>query len=150
MNRFSRLAMAMALGTTLGCATQVTVTPTHRENMAAQSKVLAIAARDLETVTHQRHAAGAEEEAAQVVIEFHAQAENFAGTVGEGRSDDKINTEYEHLIEAYVKLTRTFPNLNADKLTTDAYTRVQYEYEKLARTSGYANKAYQKKVEEGK
>jgi hypothetical protein len=150
MNRFSMLATALALGTMLGCATQVTVTPTHRENMAAQSKVLAIAARDLETVTRQRNAEGGGEEAVRAVIEFHAQAENFAGTVGEGRSDDKINTDYEHLIEAYVKLKRTFPNLNADKLTQDTYGRVQYEYEKLARTSGYANKAYEKKIEEGK
>jgi hypothetical protein len=150
MKRFSRLATALALGTMLGCATQVTVTPTHRENMAAQSKVLAITARDLETVVREHHAEGAQEDAARAVIEFHAQAENFAGTVGEGRSDDKINSDYEHLIEAYVKLKQTFPNLNADKLTQDAYGRVQYEYEKLARTSGYANKAYQKKIEEGK
>ena len=150
MNGFCKLAAAFAVVTTIGCATQVTVTPTHRENMAAQSKVLAIAARDLETVTRQRNAEGGGEEAVKAVIEFHAQAENFAGTVGEGRSDERINTDYEHLIEAYVKLKQTFPNLNADKLTTDAYTRVQYEYEKLARTSGYANKAYQKKIEEGK
>jgi hypothetical protein len=150
MNRFSRLATALTLGMMLGCATQVTVTPTHRENMAAQSKVLAIAARDLEGIARQRNVEGAGEEAVKAVIEFHAQAENFAGTVGEGRSDDKVSSDYEHLIEAYVKLKQTFPNLNADKLTTDAYTRVQYEYDKLARTSGYANKAYQKKIEEGK
>lgn len=150
MNRLSTLATALALGTMLGCATQVTVTPTHRENMAAQSKVLAIAARDLEGIMRGRNVEGGKEEAVQAVIEFHAQAENFAGTVGEGRSDESINTDYEHLIEAYVKLKQTFPSLNVDKLTTDAYTRVQYEYEKLARTSGYANKAYQKKIEEGK
>jgi hypothetical protein len=71
MNRFSRLATALALGTMLGCATQVTVTPTHRENMAAQSKVLAITARDLETVTRQRNAEGGGEEAVKAVIEFH-------------------------------------------------------------------------------
>jgi hypothetical protein len=134
----------------VGCATQVTVTPTHRENMAAQSKVLASAAGNLETVAHEHYNEGMQEDATHAVVAFHAQAENFAGTVGVGRSDDKINTEYEHLIEAYVKLKQTFPNLNADKLTTDAYTRVQYEYEKLARTSGYANKAYQKKIEGGK
>ena len=52
------------------------------------------------------------------------------------------------LIEAHVKLKHTFPTLNADKLTQDTYARVQYEYEKLARTSGYANKAYEKKVED--
>jgi hypothetical protein len=150
MKRFSMLSGVLALVAILGCATQVTVTPTHRENMAAQSKVLAIAARDLETVVREYHAEGAQEDAVRAAIAFHSQAENFAGTVGEGRSDERINTDYEHLIEAYVKLKQTFPNLNADKLTQDAYTRVQYEYEKLARTSGYANKAYQRKVEEGK
>jgi cytochrome c556 len=150
MKRFSMLVVALALAVMVGCATQVTVTPTHRENMAAQSKVLAITARDLDGIVRARNPEGGGFEAVKAVIEFHAQAENFAGTVGEGRSDDKISSDYEHLIEAYVKLKRTFPNLNADKLTTDAYTRVQYEYEKLARTSGYANKAYQKKIEEGK
>jgi len=150
MSGFSKLAAALTLSWAVGCATHVAVTPTHRENMAAQSKVLAIAARDLELVVRQRHAEGKEVETARAMIEFHAQAENFAGTVGEGRSDDKVSSDYEHLIEAYVKLKQTFSNLNADKLTTDAYTRVKYEYEKLARTSGHANKAYQKKIEEGK
>ena len=150
MNGFSKLAVALALVAVVGCATQVTVTPTHRENMAAQSKVLAIAARDLESIVRQRNAEGGGEEAVRAVIEFHAQAENFAGTVGEGRSDERINTDYEHLIEAYVGLKHTFPNLNADKLTQDAYERVHHEYEQLARASGYSNKAYEKKVEEGK
>jgi hypothetical protein len=150
MKRFNMLAGALALAAVIGCATQVTVTPTHRENMAAQSKVLAIAARDLESIMRGRNVEGGKEEAVQAVIDFHAQAENFAGTVSSGRTDEKINTEYEHLIEAHVKLKHTFPSLDADKLTQDTYARVQYEYEKLARTSGYANRAYEKKVEEGK
>jgi len=150
MNRFSRLATALALGTMLGCATQVTVTPTHRENVAAQSKVLASAASNLQTTERQHDPEGGGEEAVRTIAAFHAQAENFAGTVSSGRTDEKINTEYEHLIEAYVKLKQDFPKLNADKPTQEAYERVQHEWEQLARASGYANKAYQKKVEEGK
>jgi hypothetical protein len=150
MNRFSSLAAVLVLAAMVGCSTQVTVTPTHRENMAAQSKVLAIAAGDLESVEHQHDAEGGGDDAVRAIVGFHAQAENFAGTVSSGHSDEKINTEYEHLIEAYVKLKKTFPNLAADQRTKDAYTRVQHEWEQLARSSGYSNKAYQKKVEEGK
>ena len=150
MNRFSTLAAVLASAAMVGCATQVTVTPTHRENMAAQSKVLASAAGERDRVQHQHDAEGGGSDAVRAIVEFHAQAENFAGTVGSGRSDEKINTEYEHLIEAYVKVKKTFPNLAADERTKDAYTRVQHEWEQLARASGYSNKAYQKKVEEGK
>jgi hypothetical protein len=150
MKGFNRLAAVLALAAMVGCATQVTVTPTHRENMAAQSKVLAITARDLEGIVRQHHAEGAQEEATRAVVDFHAQAENFAGTVSSGHSDEKINTEYEHLIEAYVNLKHTFPNLNADKLTQESYERVQHEWKQLARASGYANKRYEEKVEQGK
>jgi hypothetical protein len=150
MNRFSKLAVALALMAMIGCATQVTVTPTHRENMASQSKVLAIAAADLESVEHQHDAEGGGNDAVHAIIEFHAQAENFAGTLSSGRTDEKINTEYEHLIEAYVKLKKNFSNLAADERTKDAYTRVQHEWEQLARASGYSNKAYQRKIEQGK
>src|SRR5882724_2970601 len=117
MNGFSRLAAALALMAMVGCATQVTVTPTHRENMAAQAKVLAITARDLDSIVRQHHAEGAEEEAVRAVADFHTQAENFAGTVSAGRSDEKINTDYERLIEAYVRLEQTFPILHADRPT---------------------------------
>jgi len=150
MKRFSMLAVAVALAAVIGCATQVTVTPTHRENMAAQAKVLAITARDLDHIVRQHLAEGPEEVAVQAVVDFHAQAENFAGTVSSGRSDEKINSDYERLIETYVKLKQTFPNLHSDKFTQEQYARVQYEYEKLARTSGYSNRAYQRKIEEGK
>ena len=150
MNRFSTLAAVLALAAMVGCATQVTVTPTHRENMAAQSKVLASAAGELERVEQQHNAEGGGMDAVRAIVDFHAQAENFAGTVGSGRSDEKINTEYEHLIEAYVKLKKTFPNLSTDERTKDAYTRVQHEWEQLARASGYSNKAYQRKIEQGK
>lgn len=150
MSRFNGLVAVLVLVVTAGCATHVSVMPTHRENMAAQAKVLAIAARDLEDIVRQHRASGAAEEATRAVIDFHAQAENFAGTTVQWQSDDRVNSDYEHLIEAWVKVKQTFVNLNADKLTQDAYGRVQYEWEKLARTSGYAGRKYQQKIEQGK
>jgi hypothetical protein len=111
--------------------------------------VLAITARDLEDIARQHHALGAEEDATRAIIDFHAQAENFAGTMVRWDTD-RVDSDYERLIEAWVKVKQTFPNLNADKLTQDAYGRVQYEWEKLARTSGYAGKKYQQKIEQGK
>jgi|SRR5208283_1701324 plasmid stabilization system protein ParE len=150
MSRFSNLAVALALALAIGCATHVAVTPTHHENMAAQAKVLAIAARDLEDIVRHQHAQGAAEEATHAVIDFHAQAENFAGTTEEWQSDDRVSNDYELLIKTWVKVKQTFPNLSADKLTQDAYGRVQHEWEKLERTSGYADRAYEKKIEQGK
>ncbi len=150
MSRLFKLAIVLALALAIGCATHVAVTPTHHENMAAQAKVLAIAARDLEDIVRHQHAQGAEEEATHAVIDFHAQAENFAGTTEEWQSDDRVSNDYELLIKAWVKVKHTFPNLNADKLTQDDYGRVQHEWEKLERTSGYADRAYEKKIEQGK
>ncbi|MGD1019501.1 MAG: hypothetical protein ABSA12_09300 [Verrucomicrobiia bacterium] len=150
MSRFSKLAVALALAAVVGCATHVAVTPTHHENMAAQAKVLAITARDLEDIVRHQQAQGAAEEATHAVIDFHAQTENFAGTAEEWQSDDRVSNDYELLIKAWVKVKQTFPNLNADKLTQDAYGRVQHEWEKLERTSGYADRAYEQKIEQGK
>jgi len=151
MNGFRNLAATLALASVVGCATHVAVTPTHRENMAAQAKVLAIAARDLEEDTgRQPHAEGAEGQAAQAVIDFHAQAENFAGTAEQWQSDDRVSNDYELLIKAWVKVKQTFPNLNSDKVTQDSYARVQYEWEKLDRTSGYSGRTYEQKIERGK
>ena len=149
MSRFNGLVAVLVLIATAGCATRVSVMPTHRENMAAQAKVLAITARDLEDIARQHHALGAEEDATRAIIDFHAQAENFAGTTVRWDTD-RVDSDYERLIEAWVKVKQTFPNLNTDKLTQDAYGRVQYEWEKLARTSGYAGKKYQQKIEQGK
>lgn len=151
MSGFRNLATILALASVVGCATHVAVTPTHRENMAAQAKVLAIAARDLEEDTaRQHHAAGAEEQAADAVIKFHAQAENFAGTTVEWQSSDRVDSDFERLIEAWVKVKQTFPNLNSDKVTQDSYTRVQHEWEKLDRASGYSGRTYERKIEQGK
>ena len=150
MNRSSKLAAGLALISVVGCATHVAVTPTHRENMASQAKVLAIAARDFEDIVRQHRAAGAEETAVRAVIDFHAQAENFAGTTVAWQSPDRVDSDYEQLIAAWVKVKQTFPNLKADRLTQDQYTRVQQEWEKLDRTSGYAGRKYERKVEQGK
>jgi hypothetical protein len=60
-----------------------------------------------------------------------------------------VNTRYERLIDAWVKVEKTFPDMKADSLTQDAYKRVAYEWERLARVSGYAGKEYQRKVEQG-
>ena len=133
-----------------GCATRVSVTPTHRENMTAQAKVLAIAARNLEDSVHRHRAERTEEEAARAVADFHAAAENFAGTTARWLSDERVNSDYERLIDAWVKVKETFPNLKSDNLTQDAYERVQHEWEKLARTSGFAGRKYQQKIEQGK
>jgi hypothetical protein len=149
MSRFNGLVAVLVLVATAGCATRVSVMPTHRENMAAQAKVLAIAARDLEDIVRQHHAEGAEEEAVRAVMDLHAQTENFAGTAVRWDSD-RVDSDYERMIEAWVKVKRTFRNLNPDKPTQDQYARVQYEWEKLARTSGYAGRKYQEKVEQGK
>ncbi|HVM61944.1 MAG TPA: hypothetical protein VMV72_13865 [Verrucomicrobiae bacterium] len=152
MSRFSRLAVALVLAFTgtVGCATHVAVTPTHHENMAAQAKVLAIAARDLEDIVRHQNAQGAAADATQAVIDFHAQAENFAGTTVQWQSDDRVSNDYELLIKAWVKVKQTFPNLSPDKQMQDACAHVQHEWDQLARTSGYANRAYEKKVEQGK
>lgn len=151
MSGFSKLAAVLAVASAVGCATHVAVTPTHRENMAAQAKVLAIAARDLEeNIARQPHAQAAQDEAARAVIDFHVQAENFAGTTVAWQSPDRVDSDYERLIESWVKVKQTFPNLNADKVTQDVYARVQHEWEKLDRTSGYSGRKYEQKIEQGK
>jgi len=150
MNRPGRLAAAFALVAVTGCASpHVYVTPTHRENMASQAKILAITARDLDDVVRQHRAEGAAENAVQAVIEFHAQAENFAGTTVRW-DQDRVDSDYEQLTAAWVKVKQTFPSLNADKPTQDQFARVQQEWEKLDRSSGYAARGYEKKLEQGK
>lgn len=150
MSAFSKLAATLTLASVVGCATHVAVTPTHRENMAAQAKVLAIAARDLEDIVRQLHAEGAGEDAARAVVDFHVQAENFAGTTVAWHDPDRVDMDYERLIEAWVKVKQTFPRLHADKLTQDQFARMQEEWEKLDRASGYSGRKYEQKIEQGK
>lgn len=150
MNRGNRLAGVLMLISVAGCATRVTVTPTHRENMTAQAKVLAMAARNFEDSVHRQRADSSLEIAARAVADFHAAAENFAGTTARWLADDQVDNDYEKLIEAWVRVKQTFPDLKADSLTREAYERVQSEWEKLARTSGYAGRKYERKIEQGK
>jgi hypothetical protein len=150
MNRYGKMMAVLILVAVTGCATHVAITPTHRENMAAQSKVLAITARNLEGSLDRHHADAAAETAAQAVVDFHTQAENFAGTTAQWLSEDKVNSDYELLIKAWVKLKKTFPDLKSDNLAENAYKRVQSEWEKLARSSGYSGRKYQEQIEQGK
>jgi hypothetical protein len=110
---------------------------------------LAIAARDLDGIVRQHHTEGVAEDAVRAVIEFHSQAENFAGTTVRW-DQDRVDSDYEGLIAAWVKVKQTFPNLSPDKPTEDQFTRVQEEWEKLDRSSGYAARRYEKKIEQGK
>jgi hypothetical protein len=150
MSKGSRLAAVLTLVVAIGCATRVTITPTHRENVTAQAKVLAMATRNLEDSVRGHRAEPPEEEAARSVVQFHAEAENFAGTTARWLSDDNVDADYEKLIEAWVRVKQTFPDLKADDLARKTYERVQSEWEKLARTTGYAGRKYQRKIEQGK
>ena len=143
--------VAGLIGTMLaaGCATHVSVMQTHREDLSAQSKVLAIAARNLEETILRQRTDASQEEGARAVAAFHNEAEEFARTAAQWLSDDNVNMRYERLIDAWVKAKKTFPNMKADSLAQDAYQRVAHEWERLARVSGYAGSAYQRKVEQG-
>lgn len=132
-----------------GCASSVSITSTNRENIAAQAKVLAIAARNLEDSVHRNRADATQEDAARAVAEFHAAAETFTGTARTWVGSDKVDKQFEELIEAWVKMKQKFPDLQPDQLTRDAYKRVEYEWEKLQRATAYAGRKYQKKLEEG-
>jgi hypothetical protein len=147
--RTASIAAALAV-TMLACATHVNITPTHREDVNSQARVLAIAARNLEDAVRGHSASPSEEEAAQAVAKFHTESEEFARAAGRWVSDDNVNDRYEHLIEAWVKMKQTFPNLKADSLTQESHQRVVDEWEKLARVSGYAGKKYEEKIEQGK
>src|SRR5262249_5973202 len=106
--------------------------------------------RNLAESVRQYHAEGADESAIKDVYDFQAQAENFAGTCSTDSTDDRVNRDYEKLIEAYVKMKQSFPKINGGQTIQQSFERVQHEWEQLARASGYANKAYEKKIEEGK
>jgi hypothetical protein len=147
--RTAGVVAALAV-TMLACAMHVNITPTHREDVNSQSRVLAIAARNLEDAVRGHSASPSEEEAAQAVAKFHTESEEFARAAGRWISDDNVNDRYERFIEAWVKMKQTFPNLKADSLTEESYQRVVQEWEKLARVSGYAGKKYEQKIEQGK
>jgi hypothetical protein len=130
--------------------THVNVMQVHREDMSAQSRVLAVAARNFEDSVHRHRAEPSEEDAARAIVNFHTETEEFARAAARWLSDDNVNTRFEAMISAWVKVKQTFPNLKADSLTQDAYRRVTDEWEKMERVSGYAGRNYEKKIEEGK
>jgi hypothetical protein len=150
MRKGSVLAAVLTLVLAIGCATRVAITPTHRENVTAQAKVLAMAARNLDDSVSRYRSEPAGETAVRAVAHFHAETENFAGTTARWLSDDQVDSDYEKLIEAWVRVKQTFPDLKADDITCETYERVQSEWEKLARTTGYAGRKYQRKIEQGK
>lgn len=151
MSKLKVLAVSGIAVLLIACGTtHVNVMQIHREDMSAQTRVLAVAARNFEDSVHRNRTVGAEEEAARAVVEFHTETEEFARAAARWLSDDNVDKRYEAMIDAWVKVKQTFPNLNADQLTQDSYRRVQDEWEKLERVSGYAGRKYEKKVEEGK
>ena len=149
----TRIWMAVAvMVTTLitGCATRVSVATTHREDVSAQARVLAIEARNFEAAAQRQRSDTAQVEAARAVASFHAETEEFARAANRWVSDDNVNTRYERLIDAWVKVQKSLPDLKADDLTQESYQRVAHEWEQLARATGYANKPYEQKVSQNK
>ncbi len=141
MKRLGLLVCVVAL---VGCSTRVGVVSTRREDMNAQVKVLTMAARNLEDSVHRNPQTAAQEKAAQTVADFHAETSRFASIVGAWRDEHQVNTQYEALLRAWVRLAHHFPQLQADKLTQTAYQRVEYEWGKMHRASGYHGRKYEK------
>ena len=131
-----------------GCATHVTVSSTHRVDLSSQSKVLAVAARNLEDSVHRNRANADEEDAARAVAGFHREAETFARVAGIWRNDMTVNDAYERLIDAYVDMDHQFDELEPDSLTRDAHARVEEEFDRLLRSGGYAGRQYLREAEE--
>ena len=131
----------------LGCATHVGIAATHREDISAQARIFAIAARNLEDGTRGHGGSPAEQAAAQNISVLHTAAEHFARDSARWSSDDIVNTRYEELIRAWVTVKQTFPDIKGDAQVEESFKRVSYEYEKLARSTGYSNKKYEKSLE---
>ena len=143
-----RTLLAILLGIAgfaLGCSTHVGIAATHREDISAQSRVLAIAARNLDDMARSR----AVLQTAQAVGVFHYETEEFARAAARWLSDDDVNGRYERLIEAWVAVRRVAPTLQGNALLSESFHRVEHEWEKLARVCGYAGKKYEQKMEQG-
>jgi hypothetical protein len=138
-----RTLLILLAGFAFGCSTHVGIATTHREDVSAQSRVMAIAARNLDDTARGR----ARADTAQVVAKFHNESEEFARASARWVSDDNVNTRYERFIDTWVKVKQIAPALQADSVLNDSFRRVQYEWEKLARVTGYAGKKYEEKME---
>jgi outer membrane murein-binding lipoprotein Lpp len=150
MNKYSRIHILMLATVVLaGCAgPHVSFLPAHREDLSAQSRVLAVAARNLEDSVHRNRAEADQEEAAKAVAKFHAEAETFARVAGIWRDQSRVDKQFETLIEAWVLVQWTFPKLKPDGLPVEAYRTVEAEWEKTQRAGGYAGRSYQKHIED--
>ncbi len=132
-----------------GCAkTHISMLNTRREELSSQTKIFAVAARNLEETVHRKHATAEQEAAARAVAAFHQATENFARIAGAWRDSDQVNDQYEDLVDAWVEVMWTFPKLEPDNLTLESYQRVEYEWEQLNRSAGYAARKYQKEMED--
>jgi len=133
-----------------GCATNVNIAETHREDIATRSRVMAIAARNLDDAMRSHTATPAEQEAAQLAAKFHNEAEDFARAAGRWISPENVNERYEALIDAWLKAKEAVSKLKLDPMTAETWQRVTYEWEKLARATGYSGHAYEKSREKKK
>jgi hypothetical protein len=118
---------------------------TQKENLSAQSRVVAIATANLENAVRGRALTDADTEAATAVAKFHSAAESFARASERWLDTANVNWSYQALIEAWFKVKQTFPALKADALTTKTYDRAMREFDKLDRYAGYGGKTYEKK-----
>jgi hypothetical protein len=141
--------LAALLLVTAGCATNANIAETHREDVAARSRLLAIAARNLDDAMRSR-TAPAEQEASGLVAKFHTESQHFASAAGRWVTTDNVNERYEGLIDAWVKVKDAFATLKLDTMTAQTWQRVTYEWEKLSRATGYGGNAYEKKSGEKK
>jgi hypothetical protein len=141
------LLAGLLLISVVGCAAQVRISSTHREDITAQARVFTIATRNLEDVTRGRGGGPAEQQVAADIATLHSDAESFARGAARWVADDEVNSRYEKVIADWLKVKRGFAARKADKLTTESYDRVAREYERLARSTGYAGKPYEKSLE---
>jgi hypothetical protein len=121
----------------------VQIAETRREDIATRSRVFAIATRNLDDTMRSHTATPAEQEAAQAAAKLHNEAENFARAGSRWISTENVNDRYEALIDAWWKAKEAFSKLKLDALTAESWKRTSYEWEKLARATGYSGTAYE-------
>jgi hypothetical protein len=128
----------------VGCGTHVYISETHREDIATRSRVMAIAAGNLDDNMRSHTATPAEQQTAEAAAKFHNAAENFARAGSRWVSTENVNDRYEQLIDTWVKLKESMSKLKLDSLTTEVWQRVVYEWDRLGRATGYSGTAYEK------
>ncbi len=131
-----------------GCAGGIHVNQSRREDMSSQTKVFAVVTRNFESSVHRTRTEGAQADAARAIVILHQRAETFARTAGQWRNSTRVEKDYEELVEAYVAVKYSFDQLKADQLTTESWQRVQSEWERLHRASGYVARKYQDQLEQ--